>query len=75
MLDLTVLAPQEVIFEGKVKSLIAPGESGVLEILSYHKRLLTRLISGIMFVDQKSLHIRRGLLKVNKNKVTVIIEK
>ena len=75
MLDVFVLTPQEVIFEGKAKSLVAPGESGVFEILSYHKRLLTRLISGIMFIDEKSLRIRRGLLKVNKNKVTVIIER
>ena len=75
MLDLTILSPQEVIFEGKVRSVVAPGESGVFEVLSYHKRLLTRLISGIMFIDQQSLHIRRGLLKVDKNKVTVIIEK
>jgi F-type H+-transporting ATPase subunit epsilon len=74
LLDVTILSPKEILFEGQAKSIIFPGEQGVFEVLAYHKPLLSRLISGIMLVDDKSFPIRRGIVKVNKNKVTVIVE-
>ncbi len=73
-LDVTVLSPQEVIFEGKAKSVILPGEEGVFEVLPFHKRILSRLISGRLFIDEQGFPIRRGIVKVNQNEVTIIVE-
>lgn len=74
MLDVSLLTPREIIFEGKANSIILPGEAGVFELLPYHKRLLSRLISGILFIDEQSFSIRRGVVKLNQNKVTIIVE-
>jgi F-type H+-transporting ATPase subunit epsilon len=74
MLDVCVLNPKQVIFEGPARSVILPGEEGVFEVLSFHKRLLSRLISGILFVDNQKFDIRRGVVKVNQNKVVIIVE-
>jgi F0F1-type ATP synthase epsilon subunit len=46
----------------------------VFEVLAYHKNLLTRLISGHMILDGSGFPIKRGVAKVEKNKVMVIIE-
>ena len=73
-LDVTILNPKEIVFEGQAKSVILPGEQGVFEVLAFHKPLLSRLISGIMLVDNKNFPIRRGIVKVHRNKVTVIVE-
>ena len=73
-LDVSVLTPQEVIFEGKAKSVVLPGEEGVFEILPFHKRILSRLISGRLFIDEQSFSIKRGIVKVNQNRVTIIVE-
>lgn len=73
-LDVTILSPIEVIFEGKAKSIILPGEEGVFEVLPFHKRILSRLISGRLFIDEQSFPIKRGIVKVNQNKVTIIME-
>ncbi|MEI6631874.1 MAG: hypothetical protein WCL25_04600 [bacterium] len=73
-LEVSVLSPKEIIFEGQVKSLIVPGEQGVFELLSFHKRILSRLISGTLVVDGQSIYIRRGVIKVNQNIVTVLVE-
>lgn len=73
-LDVTVLNPKEVIFEGKAKSVVLPGEEGVFEILPFHKRILSRLLSGIVLVDEKNFSIKRGVVKVNQDKVTIIVE-
>lgn len=74
LLDISVLSPKEVIFEGKAKSVILPGEQGVFEVLPFHKRLLSRLISGTLLIDEESFPIRRGIVKVEQNRVTIIVE-
>lgn len=73
-LDVLVLSPQTVIFEGKAQSVILPGEQGMFEILPYHKPIVSRLVSGAVRVDSQEFSIRRGVVKVNRNAVTVIIE-
>lgn len=74
LLEVSVLSPKEVIFEGKAKTVILPGEQGVFEILPFHKRILSRLISGTLLIDEESFPIRRGIVKVNQNRVTIIVE-
>jgi F-type H+-transporting ATPase subunit epsilon len=73
-LEVSILSPKEIIFEGEAKSLIVPGEQGVFELLSFHKRILSRLISGTLVIDGQSIYVKRGLVKVNQNKVTVLLE-
>jgi F0F1-type ATP synthase epsilon subunit len=73
-LDITVLSPKEIVFEGKAKSVILPGENGVFEVLVFHKFILSRLISGKITVDEQSFPIRRGIVKARQNKVTIIME-
>lgn len=73
-LDVSLLSPQQVIFEGKAKSVILPGEQGVFEVLPFHKRILSRLISGVLFIDDQHFPVKRGVAKVDQNKVIIIIE-
>lgn len=74
LLDVSVLSPIKVIFEGKARSVILPGEQGVFEILPFHKRTLSRLISGTLVIDEQSFPIKRGIVKVNQNRVAIIVE-
>jgi len=74
MLNVSVLNPREVIFEGSAKSIIVPGEEGVFEVLPFHKRILSRLLSGTVFIDDRSFPVSRGIIKVNQDKVTIIVE-
>ena len=69
-----ILNPREVIFKGQAESVILPGEEGVFEVASFHQPLLSRLISGTLTVNEKNLYIRRGIVKVYQNKVTIIVE-
>lgn len=74
LLDVTILGPKKVIFDGKASTVILPGEQGVFEVLTFHKRMLSRLISGTLFVDEQNFAVKRGVAKVDQNKVIVIIE-
>lgn len=47
----------------------------MFEVLPFHKRILSRLISGNIFIDERFFPIKRGIVMVNQNKVTIIVEK
>ena len=72
--DVLIATLDRVVFEGKGKSLILPGENGVFEVLPYHKKLLSRLKQGPVVLDGTTFPIRRGVAKVGPTDVTVIIE-
>ncbi len=74
MLDVIIYSLEQQIFQGKANSVIFPGENGVFEILSYHKPLLSRLVNGRIFVDDQIFNIRCGIVGINHNKATVVIE-
>ncbi|MFA5099642.1 MAG: hypothetical protein WC547_02020 [Candidatus Omnitrophota bacterium] len=75
MLDVQLISTEEVVFEGKANSIIFPGEYGVFELLPYHKPLVSRLVSGNLVIDGRLYPIRRGLVGLNHNKATIIVEK
>lgn len=75
MIDVLVLSPQEVFFEGRAHGAVFPGELGVFEVLPFHKPFLSRLVSGTVVIGQFRLLIKRGVVQVKSNKVTAIVEK
>ncbi len=72
--DVLIATLDRVVFEGKGRSLILPGENGVFEVLPYHKKLLSRLKEGPIVLDGTTFPIRRGVAKVGPTDVTVIVE-
>ena len=72
--DVLIATLDRVVFEGKGRSLILPGENGVFEVLPYHKKLLSRLKEGSIVLDGTTFSIRRGVAKVGPADVTVIVE-
>ncbi len=74
VIDVKIVSPAKVLFKGQAKSVIVPGEKGVFEILPFHKRILSRLISGVLIIDDRSLAIARGIIQVAMNKVVIVVE-
>ena len=72
--DILIATIDRVIYEGKGRSLILPGEKGTFEVLPYHKKLLSRLVSGPIVLDGSTFPIRRGVAKVGPTEVTIIVE-
>ena len=74
LLNVSVLNLSKVLFEGQAQRVVVSGEEGVFEILPFHKRIISRLITGAVVVDEQSIPIRRGIVKADQNKVTIILE-
>ncbi|MDD4589443.1 MAG: ATP synthase F1 subunit epsilon [Parabacteroides sp.] len=77
-LNLVIVAPEKVIFEGDVESLDLPGIKGQFTVLPMHAALITSLSQGkIRFVnggETTELLIKSGFVEIRKDKVSVCIE-
>ena len=74
MLEVTILSPEEVLFEGQAQRVILPGEFGVFEVCPFHRPLVSRLLPGYVLIDHQSVAIQRGVVKVLHDTLTAIVE-
>jgi len=74
LLEVTVVTPEGILFEGNAQSVILPGTRGIFEILPHHKPLLSRLLGGEVVIDRERIPIQRGIAKVALNRVVAIVE-
>lgn len=77
MFELTIVTVNEVLFQGEVSSLTAPGTEGELTVLAHHVQLITSLRSGeLRFVTkegEKKIPVSDGILEVGNNKAVVLL--
>lgn len=73
-LNVLIISPTQMIFNGQAKSVTLPGEMGVFEVLPFHKRMMTRLLGGKVDVDGRLFDIKRGAVKIDQNNITIILE-
>ncbi|MDX9752719.1 MAG: ATP synthase F1 subunit epsilon [bacterium] len=76
---LRILTHEELVFEGKVESLMVPGALGYLGVLSHHAPLITTLNSGQLSfkdADEKThrYSIKGGVLEVSNNQAVLLTE-
>jgi len=75
MFEVTLITAQRTIFRGPAKSIVLPGESGVFEITPFHVNIISRLVGGYIVIDgRNSFIIKRGVVKLEKNVATIIVE-
>lgn len=73
-LEVLAISPTAVLFQGQVKSILLPGEQGVFELTVFHKDITSRLLTGVIFLDDRPLRIRKGVVTAGSNRVTIICE-
>jgi F-type H+-transporting ATPase subunit epsilon len=79
MYHLYLVTPEEVLFDGNVISVTAPGESGFFEVLTGHASMISILNGGKLVVtDEKKQkhqwHVTGGYFEVSHNQASVLID-
>lgn len=79
-MDLRVVTPAQVVYEGTARSLVAPAWDGLVGILPGHAPFLTLLGSGRLEIDPgseagQSFGLSGGVMKVEDNQVTVLADR
>lgn len=77
-LNLRIVSPEKVEYEGAVDRVVVPGTSGEFEVLTGHAPIISTLESGrIAFFDSEGEHgvnTTGGFVEVQKDDVNVCVE-
>lgn len=78
-LDVRVVSPEKVVFQGASAGVVAPAWDGQVGILPGHAPLISLLGAGALDVDlpgggSHRFHVAGGVLKVEGDKVTVLTD-
>ena len=78
MLQLKIVSPEKVEYDGAVESVLVPGTAGQFEILNDHAPIISTLQKGVVEYATKegkvSLNILGGFVEVQKNVVSLCVE-
>ena len=78
MLQLRIVSPEKIEFDGVIESVIVPGTMGQFEILNDHAPIISTLQKGMVEYTTKegksSLEIQGGFVEVQKNVVSICVE-
>ena len=79
MLNVSVISPDNVLFEGTTDSVVAPAYDGQVGILSGHAPMMVLLGKGELHIgsgsDAKRFIVEGGFLQVVENRVRVVTER
>lgn len=80
MLQLKIVSPEKVEYDGQAQSVSVPGSLGNFEILTNHAPIISALIGGqVEYVTDKGektqIDVTGGVVSVQKNEVSLCIEK
>jgi F0F1-type ATP synthase epsilon subunit len=77
-LDVLVYAPFRTYFNGLANSISAKNGKGSFDVLPQHHNFITLLDAGAITINsqfgEQKIDIDKGLMHVNKNKVTVYLD-
>jgi len=78
-LQVRVVSPDAVVFEGEASALVAPAWDGQVGILPNHAPMLALVGAGELAIDRvgggsDTFQVAGGVLKVERNQVTLLTE-
>lgn len=78
-MELEIVTPNEVIFQGEAKQVQLPGKDGLFGILDNHAPIVSSLGKGRIKVEENDgdihlFEISGGVVEMNNNKVIVLAE-
>ena len=78
MLQLKIVSPEKIEYDGVVERVLVPGTMGQFEILNDHAPIISTLQKGTVEYINKagktSLEILGGFVEVQKNQVSLCVE-
>jgi F-type H+-transporting ATPase subunit epsilon len=79
MLDIEIVTPKKVIYSGTANMVQVPGSKSPFQILNNHVPIVSNLVEGILRIQKQdnseiSFNITSGVVELNNNKVSVIVE-
>ena len=79
MMQLRIVSPEKVVYDGEVQQVIVPGSVGRFEILTGHAPIISSLDEGIVEFatadgEKTQVNILGGFVEVKKHNVSLCVE-
>jgi len=78
MLQLKIVSPERIEYEGRVNSVLVPGTMGQFEILTDHAPIISTLGKGVVEYStsdgKQQLQVSGGFVAVQQNEVSLCVE-
>jgi F-type H+-transporting ATPase subunit epsilon len=76
---LSILTPEQAVFDGDVEYVEAPGSEGYFGVLAHHAAMVTALASGTLTVrytdgKEERWQVDGGFFEVSNNRATVLAD-
>lgn len=76
---LSIVSPEETLYEGEVKSVKMQGIDGKFQVLNNHAPLISALGKGEIIIDEESgkqvtFSINSGLVELAKNEIHILAQ-
>jgi F-type H+-transporting ATPase subunit epsilon len=77
-MELSILTPEEKLFDGTIKSVKVPGSNGQFQVLKGHAAIVSSLDKGTVYVvdeggSSHEFHITRGFIEVLRDVVSLLV--
>ena len=73
-MQVSILEPKKIVWEGRVKEVRLPGEDGEVCVLDFHQPFLIRLRKGIVRSDKVRTPIKDGVAFLRSNNLVLFVE-
>ena len=74
-MNVTILSPKHVVFEGEAKSVFLPGDMAEFELLDFHAPIISLLRAGNIVMDWKEkIPIKKGMVRFDDGDCVVLVE-
>ena len=74
-MNVTILNPKEVLYEGEARSVLVPGDQGEFELLDYHAPIISLLRHGQVVVDwERRIPVEKGIVRFDRDECVVLVE-
>ncbi|MFH1191540.1 MAG: hypothetical protein V1670_05025 [Candidatus Omnitrophota bacterium] len=73
-MQVSILEPKKVIWEGQAKEVRLPAEDGEVCVLDFHQPFLIRLRKGMIRSDKARTAIKDGIAFLRGNKLILFVE-
>jgi len=77
-LNLKIISPERIVFNGEVESIKVPGTNGEFEVLNNHAPIISSLDKGFVEYSfnggRNQLEVSGGFIEVKDNEVSLCVE-
>ena len=73
-MQVSILEPKKVLWEGRAKEVRLPAEDGEVCVLDFHQPFLIRLRKGVVRSDKERMAIKDGIAFLRSNNLVLFVE-